>query len=414
MDKSKDEECEESHLHNLSCMFPKCDKDLLASIFELNDNDFEKTKQFVQLQIEGNQPQEDPLDQNEVYPSSEEEKEDSEEHEDDLEEESEEEPDEEIDQILEKFNKKDGAELPTAAGENPEEDEKETEELDDEIKNDIKNFYCDKFPFVKRIRIECIIISLYPNLELIEQSLEKKNNKVLKQQQEEGLIQDAPALKVESSTIPRHPGDKVVKDNWQGLSAEEIVNQKKRQRKLKKSQNKINDAIANNSPNQSLKDRDELFKCLRHFRDELKPEIYQAAWNIKQCHINRDFKSKKYWQKELKKLQIVYEQYRRQAIEIKIEANCSKEEGHILDLHSLTVDEALIALDQKLQSCYELINSERVVNPSAMIKLRVITGKGKHSKSKPVVKINTHKYLKQRRIRFKVTDGGGALVAFLK
>lgn len=45
---------------------------------------------------------------------------------------------------------------------------------------------------------------------------------------------------------------------------------------------------------------------------------------------------------------------RKQSIDIKMEANHSKQEGHVLDLHVMTVDEALDALRGKIDEWVRL------------------------------------------------------------
>ncbi len=77
---------------------------------------------------------------------------------------------------------------------------------------------------------------------------------------------------------------------------------------------------------------------------------------------------------------------------------------HILDLHGRTIPEVEILLDDIFSKNYSHV--------------RIITGKGMHSKNGPVLQAFVKEYLQLRNIRFnqsKIQDGGeGALEVFLK
>lgn len=79
--------------------------------------------------------------------------------------------------------------------------------------------------------------------------------------------------------------------------------------------------------------------------------------------------------------------------------------GLILDLHGYTVAEARLALDQLFAS-------------PAHSHVRIITGKGAHRATGPVLQTFVKKYLGERSIRYnpaKIADGGdGAFEVFLK
>ena len=99
------------------------------------------------------------------------------------------------------------------------------------------------------------------------------------------------------------------------------------------------------------KEKDELFNSLREFRVVLEPEMNKIVVKIRTAVAARNPQEEEYWRSELKKLQDYYLLCQKQSISIKLQANQSKSEGHILDLHCLTVDESLIALKEKISEC---------------------------------------------------------------
>mmetsp|Transcript_14181 Transcript_14181/g.12517 ORF Transcript_14181/g.12517 Transcript_14181/m.12517 type:complete len:102 (+) Transcript_14181:137-442(+) len=87
-----------------------------------------------------------------------------------------------------------------------------------------------------------------------------------------------------------------------------------------------------------------------------------------------------------RELVIEYKQFEAQAIEIKQEVNCTEDHKGILDLHIMTVDEAIVALEAKLNEIKLNLQAAKEIDPNYNMKLNVITGKGNHSRKKAVIK----------------------------
>ncbi|CAI2367135.1 unnamed protein product [Moneuplotes crassus] len=390
-------------LNSLGAQFPQCDQEFVQGMFKLCEYDFESTKLLLEEQVQ----------ETEAHPAPKVEKERTV-----LEEEKEEETIESLmanpeakklliaqKQSETKFEVKDNKSHAS------EEDHEEIER----IQEDLVEFYCTSFPNVPKQRIECIVLVMYPDFDQIEKSLEISNEKY------EKIVAKGP------SPIPQPKN--LLEDKFQSylkirdanslpqvrpICANEIVNKRKRDKKLQRKHKKTNHRTFPRNKPLNNTEKDQLFSCLKEFRTVLDPQISKIQCHILTCQKSKDLAGQAYWETELGKLRKYYEMYKKQSIDIKMEANNSKEEGHVLDLHVMTVDEAVDALKDKIEECVALVNSQKLVNGEGRLILKVITGRGKHSKGKPVIKIRTHKYLKDKGIQFVVAKDGGSLDAIIE
>ena len=89
---------------------------------------------------------------------------------------------------------------------------------------------------------------------------------------------------------------------------------------------------------------DGLYKMLNDYNVVLRPEIRYWKYKLNRALKYKKFKAITYWKNRLKELQDTYMLYQKQAIEIKTEANLTDLDKNKLDLHSMTLSEALFAV----------------------------------------------------------------------
>ena len=85
------------------------------------------------------------------------------------------------------------------------------------------------------------------------------------------------------------------------------------------------------------------------------PMIRECKSEIREAIKYKDQSAYEYWQEKLEKYNEAYKQHQLQAIEIKFEINDSNSNENTIDLHSLTKDEALILLQNKISEKVSLL-----------------------------------------------------------
>lgn len=124
--------------------------------------------------------------------------------------------------------------------------------------------------------------------------------------------------------------------------------EKKKQEKIRKNMEKRQNLLKDKAIKLSYNQKEELFDCLIEYRKVLMPQMQNCRMQIEIALGTKNFNSLNYWKGELKNLQEVYARFQKQAVDIKMEVNDSNHNSNTIDLHSMTVDEALIALENKI------------------------------------------------------------------
>ena len=94
---------------------------------------------------------------------------------------------------------------------------------------------------------------------------------------------------------------------------------------------------------------------MREYRAVFEPKIKECIDMIKKWKLAGNKQLEQEWSIELKKNSEYFKLARKQAIEIKKEANASVDGTNIIDLHSMTLDEAMIALDDKIKEAVRFL-----------------------------------------------------------
>lgn len=134
--------------------------------------------------------------------------------------------------------------------------------------------------------------------------------------------------------------------------------QRNKQQKIQKKIEKRKQKIKSKKVKLSEQDRQSLFLVLREYNDELIPQIKKCRAQLEIARRKKDMDSFGYWNDELIKLENAYEMFQQQAIEIKSEANMSND--NIIDLHSMTKEEAETALINKVNQKVSYLKSNKL------------------------------------------------------
>ena len=156
----------------------------------------------------------------------------------------------------------------------------------------------------------------------------------------------------------------------------------------------------------------ELYTLLKEYSLVLRPEIKFCKYKLKKALKYKKDKAVRFWSKKIKELQEIFMLYQWQAVEIKLEANSTDIEKNTIDLHSLTLSEALLTVKEFI------IKKRRELRESqdenwGFIEAKIITGKGKHSKNKAIIKPQVMKFLEENQILYQIGGTGGCLIVFI-
>lgn len=95
-----------------------------------------------------------------------------------------------------------------------------------------------------------------------------------------------------------------------------------------------------------------------------------------------------------------------------IEKHAKFDNVYTVDMHGLLVDEALDTLERQIDALEELAHLEQ---NDAVMRLRVITGKGLHSQGNfPRIKEAVIEYLRQRKVPLRTMEHDGHVTAFIR
>jgi hypothetical protein len=138
-------------------------------------------------------------------------------------------------------------------------------------------------------------------------------------------------------------------------SAREVLKQKQNEAKEKRKQEKImkkmkqrQNLLKDKGIKMNKNEKDQLFGYLIEYKQVLTPQMDNCNIQIHLAMRNRNHNLVIYWRDELKKLQDCYAQFQQQSVAIKTEINDSNTNANTIDLHTMTLDEAVIALKNKI------------------------------------------------------------------
>jgi hypothetical protein len=126
-----------------------------------------------------------------------------------------------------------------------------------------------------------------------------------------------------------------------------------------------------------------------------------------------------YWEGKAKVAQSEADKCQMNSIQIKLKSNQTQDNqlgicyNLILDLHGLTKDEALVAIQLFLTEKHTDLERMKRYDPQAFLELIIITGRGVHSRGKAVLKPSVKHFLNKTGIAFGELSGGGAFRFFI-
>ena len=90
----------------------------------------------------------------------------------------------------------------------------------------------------------------------------------------------------------------------------------------------------------------ELFTLLQEYSNVIRPEIRFCKYKLRKALKYKNAKASCFYKEKIRELQEVFMMYQKQAVEIKLESNSTDLERNTIDLHSLTLFEALLIVKE--------------------------------------------------------------------
>ena len=167
-----------------------------------------------------------------------------------------------------------------------------------------------------------------------------------------------------------------------------------------------------NKVNLSNQDKDALFQSMNEYKIVLLPQLEEWREKLFEAQNSKNEEDIIKWESKYNELQNQYSQHQVQAARVKIESNKTNLSKNWVDLHGLTLEESILALNNAIKTKLKELKQIKPNDPGFR-ELLIITGRGNHSSKRAVLKPEIRKFLERNDIVFHSSGKGGAYQVFI-